>query len=133
MAVRLPTPAEAHLQHKVDLDADGAVWVVFIIRPISASKYSEILDEAAAGKADGEFVSTNDIAVQIIAAGVVSLYSSENNTPEKLDAPDAVLMATEVWTTWPTWARSSLFDAIKSYSLEGPSPKGSTPSGIAAG
>lgn len=108
----LPKPGNLIQTHTVTL-ADE-VDVSFQIAPIPGAEYQQIIDDhrdADTGKTPWETV-----AVPILTAGVVQVYSSVESSPVEFTTVDA----DEVWSTWPDWARWDILQAVIAYTTKGP-------------
>jgi hypothetical protein len=116
----LPKLGTLTRDHVITLGDD--LVVTFQLVPIPGSEYTKILDahRSEDGKAAHE-----DVAVDILAAGISNVYSSVESTPAPFEAADA----NELWTEWPEWARWQVYLAVVAYSTQGPgaNPFGKSP------
>jgi hypothetical protein len=107
----LPKLGTLTRDHVITLGDD--LVVTFQLTPIPGSKYTQILDahRGEDGKAAHE-----DVAVDILTAGIANVYSSVESTAVPFGQADA----TELWTEWPEWARWQVYLAVVAYSTQGP-------------
>jgi len=108
----LPKLDRLTVTHTVTLSDD--LDVMFQIVPIPGARYQAIIDDGRdpeTGKTPWE-----DVAVALLSAGVVAVYSSVESQPQPFTEADAV----ELWTEWPEWARWNVYQAVIACSTKGP-------------
>lgn len=91
----------------------GDVVVTFQVAPIPGKRYGEIID--AGRDADGR-VSDDDVAVPLLAAGIIGVYSSVESQVAEFTEDDA----RELWEEWPEFARARVLRAVIAASTKGP-------------
>ena len=126
----LPSLAGEVVPHQVEFPN---VTVTFHLRVIPAPVYSAIID-VHKGE-DGTGATVEAVGATLLTHGIASVYSSEVSTPDPWELPkradgetaeDYVKRVTphadglEIWTTWPEWARMSVYAACVAYSTRGP-------------
>lgn len=107
----LPKITQTGTDHTITLDDD--LTVTFHLTPIPGKTYQAILDDH---RDDDGKVTHDDVAVEMLDAGIATVYSSVESTPQPFTADDA----TEIWETWPDWARMNVYQAVVTYSTRGP-------------
>lgn len=107
----LPTVPTAAKIHTITLSDD--VVVTFQLAAIPGKRYQEILDDHR----DEEGRATNEACyIDIVTEGVHATYSNIESTPTPFTQADA----TEIFETWPEWARWEIFTVCVVYSTKGP-------------
>ena len=107
----LPKPSELVHTHTITL-GEG-LDVSFQLSPIPGAVYQQIID--AHRDEDGK-TPWETVAEPLLEASIQRVYSSVESTPQPFTINDA----TEIWETWPDWARWDILQAVIAYSTKGP-------------
>lgn len=101
----------------------GEDTVTLQLQPVPGYLFDRILEKHR--NPETKRTMREDCAREMLTAGIRAAYSNIESNPTPFNEKDA----DEIWSTWPEWARSLVYDTIVAYSTAGPDadPKDGTP------